>query len=172
MIVFETERLSLRYLSVETDLEFVLRLLNEPSFLQYIGDKGVRTLDDARQYLVTGPIASYEINGFGLYLVQLKVSGLSVGMCGLIKRDTLPDIDIGFALLPEFWNQGYALEAATGVAAYACNTLGIDRIVAIANPDNEASARLLNKLGLTFERLIDLGDGKPVRLFTPSEPNP
>jgi len=172
MIVLETERLILRHLSEDTDLEFVLRLLNEPSFLRYIGDKGVRTLDDARQYLVTGPIASYEINGFGLYLVQLKDSGLSVGMCGLIKRDTLPDIDIGFALLPEFWNQGYALEAATGVAAYANNTLELDRIVAITDPDNEASARLLNKLGLTFESLIDLGDGKPVRLFTPSKSNP
>jgi len=172
MIVLETERLILRHLSEDTDPEFVLRLLNEPSFLRYIGDKGVRTLDDARRYLVTGPIASYEINGFGLYLVQLKDSGLSVGMCGLIKRDTLPDIDIGFALLPEFWNQGYALEAATGVAAYANNTLEIDRIVAITDPDNEASARLLNKLGLTFESLIDLGDGKPVRLFTPSKSNP
>jgi len=159
----------LRQLSTETDLEFTLRLLNEPSFLQNIGDKGVRTLDDANQYLLTGPIASYDKNGFGLYLVQLKDSSVPIGMCGLIKRDTLPDVDIGFALVPEYWNHGYAIEAAAGVAAYAHNELGIDRIVAIANPENEPSARVLNKLGLAFERLIDLGDGKPVKLFTPSE---
>lgn len=167
MTVFETERLSLRHLSVETDLEFVLRLLNEPSFLQYIGDKGVRTLEDARQYLLTGPIASYEKHGFGLCLTELKNSGTPIGMCGLIKRDTLPDVDIGFALLPEFWNNGYAAEAAGAMIFYAHKTLRIDRIVAITSPDNEASGRVLNKLGLSFERLIDLGDGKPVKLFTP-----
>jgi RimJ/RimL family protein N-acetyltransferase len=167
MIIFETERLVLRYLSVETDLEFVVRLLNEPSFLQYIGDKGVRTLDDAREYLLNGPIASYEKNGFGLYLVQLKNDGQPIGICGLVKRETLADVDIGFALVPEFWNKGYAAEAAGAVALYARDTLGIDRLVAITSPDNEASARVLNKLGLTFERLVDLGDGKPVKLFTP-----
>jgi RimJ/RimL family protein N-acetyltransferase len=170
MIILETERLTVRYLSVETDLEFVLRLLNEPSFLQYIGDKEVRTLNDAREYLLNGPIASYEKHGFGLYLVQLKNTGLPIGICGLIKRDTLADVDIGFALLPEFWNNGYTTEAAAAVFTYARDVLKIDRIVAITSPDNEASARVLNKLGLTFERVVDLGDAKPVKLFTPSDP--
>ena len=171
MIIFETERLVLRYLSERTDLEFILRLLNEPSFLQYIGDKGVRTLDDARGYLLNGPIASYEKHGFGLYLIQLKNRGLPIGICGLIKRDTLPDVDIGFALLPEFWNNGYTTEAAVAVFTYAQDVLKMDRIVAITSPDNEASASVLNKLGLTFDRLMDLGDGKPVKLFTRSKSN-
>ncbi len=166
IFTLETDRLTLRHLSVERDLQFILRLLNEPSFLRYIGDKGVRTLDDARQYLLTGPIASYEKHGFGLYLVQLKQSETSVGICGLIKRDMLPDVDIGFALLPEFWNNGYAAEAAAAVMSFATSSLGISRIVAITEPTNEASARVLQKVGLTFDRLIDSGDGKLVKLFT------
>jgi RimJ/RimL family protein N-acetyltransferase len=171
MIVLQTDRLMLRHLNVNDDLEFILRLLNEPSFLRYIGDKNVRTIDDAREYLLAGPIDSYEKNGFGLYLVQLKGSNEKLGMCGLLKRDSLPGVDIGFALLPEFWQNGYALEAASGVMTYANESLGISRIVAITDPTNDASARLLGKLGLTFERLIDLGDGKPVKLFTQSEFN-
>ncbi|PWT90557.1 MAG: GNAT family N-acetyltransferase [Blastocatellia bacterium] len=166
MIVLETDRLVLRHLDPDKDLEFVVRLLNEPSFLRYIGDKGVRTLDDARQYLLTGPVASYEKNSYGLYLMQLKHSLMPVGICGLVKRDYLPDPDIGFALLPQFWKHGYALEAATGVMRYATETLKINRVVAITEPTNETSARLLEKLGLRFERMLDETNG-PVKLFTP-----
>jgi RimJ/RimL family protein N-acetyltransferase len=168
-IVLETKRLVLRKLSVD-DAEFVLELLNEPSFLRYIGDKGVRNLDDAGQYIVNGPVASYERNGFGLYLVKLKPNGTPIGISGLVKRDTLPDADIGFAFLPAYWSQGYAFESAAAVMNYAREALGLTRIVAITSPDNDASAKLLGKIGLRFERLIKLSeDGDEVKLFTPED---
>ena len=167
MTVLETERLTLRHLSPDRDAEFILRLLNEPSFLQFIGDKGVRTQDDARAYIRNGPMNSYEQNGFGLYKVELKESGEAIGICGLVKRDTLPDADIGFAFLPEYWNKGYAHESAAAVMRYALDVLGLDRILAIATPDNEASAKLLRKIGLRFDRLIKLSeDAAEIRLFT------
>src|SRR6266478_6993681 len=128
--VLETDRLILRRLSVE-DAEFIFRLLNEPSFLRYIGDKGVRTITDARDYILQGPIRSYESFGFGLYLAELKNGGIPIGMCGLLKRETLADVDIGFAFLPRFWSQGYALESALAVKAYGLDILGLKRIVAI-----------------------------------------
>ncbi|HXQ38537.1 MAG TPA: GNAT family N-acetyltransferase, partial [Anaerolineales bacterium] len=109
MKILETERLVLRQLSL-ADAEFILELLNEPSFIQNIGDRGVRTLDDARAYILRVPVKSYEQHGFGLYLVILKESSESIGMCGLIKRDTLEDVDIGYAFLPKFWSKGYAIE--------------------------------------------------------------
>ena len=114
MTVLETERLSLRQFTVD-DAQFILTLLNEPSFLRYIGDKQVRNLEDARQYILNGPVASYERNGFGLYLVELKESYTPIGMCGFLKREELPDPDIGFAFLPEFWSKGFAFEAAAAV---------------------------------------------------------
>jgi RimJ/RimL family protein N-acetyltransferase len=161
----ETDRLILRELSTD-DAEFILRLVNEPSFLQFIGDKGVRNLADACQYILNGPIASYQQNGFGLYLVKLKTTDLPIGMCGLIKRETLADVDIGFAFVPESWRQGYAFEAATAVFNYGKDVLKLPRIVAITNKDNVASGRLLEKLGLRFDRVIDLdGKGDITRLF-------
>jgi RimJ/RimL family protein N-acetyltransferase len=166
MIVMETERLILRKVSLD-DAEFILELLNEPSFLQYIGDKGVRNLDDARQYVLNGPVASYEKNGFGLYLVVLKDDGTPIGISGLVKRDTLPDPDIGFAFLPAYWSKGYALESAAAVMNYARDVLGLDRVLAITNPDNEASEKLLGKIGLRFERMTKLSeDADQVKLFT------
>ena len=163
----ETERLILRRLS-EDDAAFIVELLNEPSFIQYIGDKGVRTLDDARQYILNGPVKSYEENGFGLNKVELKSSGAPIGISGLVKRNTLPDADIGFAFLPEYWNQGYAIESARAVMDHARNVLGIDRVVAITSPDNEASGRLLEKIGLRFKRMISLSEGAAeVKLFAP-----
>jgi len=165
LFTLETERLTLRELTTD-DAEFSLRLLNEPSFLRFIGDKGVRNLQDARQYILNGPIASYNQNGFGLYLVVLKSTNTSIGMCGLIKRETLTDVDIGFAFLPEFWNKGYALESATAVFSYGKNVLKLPRIVAITNKDNVTSGKLLERLGLHFDRLIDLnGDGDETKLF-------
>src|SRR5713101_5466483 len=101
MLVLETKRLSLRRLSVD-DAEFILKLLNEASFIQNIGDKGVRTIDDARSYIRNGPVASYEKFGFGLWLVEMKASGVRAGICGLLKRDVLEHVDIGYAFLPEF----------------------------------------------------------------------
>src|SRR5712692_5251690 len=147
MIIIETKRLILRKLSTD-DAEFIVELVNEPSFLHYIGDKCVRNLDDARQYILNGPVASYERNGFGLYLVELKKNGIPIGISGLVKRDTLPEPDIGFAFLPEYWSKGYAVESAAAVMTYAKETLRLSRVLAITSPDNDTSARLLGKIGL------------------------
>ena len=174
MFTLRTDRLTLRHLSPETDAEFILRLLNEPSFLKYIGDKNVRTLDDARAYVRNGPMKSYEENGFGLYRVGLKEDGSAIGICGLIKRDTLPEPDIGFAFLPEYWNKGYAHESAAEVMRYAREVLRLEIILAITSPDNEASGKLLEKIGLSFQQMIRLSDdADEVKLFsTGDEPPP
>lgn len=162
--VLETERLAIRKLSID-DAEFILQLLNEPSFLHFIGDKGVRTLANAREYILQGPIASYERYGFGLFLVVQREGAVPMGMCGLLKRESLADVDIGFAFLPAFWRRGYALEAALAVKEYGLNSLGLKRLVAITNQDNESSIKLLEKIGLKYERLIRLSaDGPEIRL--------
>lgn len=167
MIIAETERLTLRRLTVD-DAEFVFALLNEPSWLRFIGDKGVRTLEDARAYIENGPVAMYQRFGFGLYVTERRTDGVPMGMCGLIKRDGLDDVDIGFAFLPAYWGRGYAFEAATAVMDYGRTVIGLTRIVAITAPDNESSARLLEKLGLRFDRMVRLSaDAKEDRLFVP-----
>ena len=145
----------------------MLGLVNEPSWLRFIGDRGVRTLEDARRYLLDGPIAMYERLGFGLYATTLKEDASApIGICGLVKRDGLDDVDIGFALLPKFWGKGYAHEAAAAVMDYARNVVGLERVVAITSVDNESSARLLERIGLRFERMIRLTpDGEEIRLF-------
>ena len=165
MKALETDRLVLRRMSVE-DAEFMLGLLNEPSWLRFIGDRGVRTLEDARAYILKGPVDMYDRLGFGLYLTELKGEGVPIGICGLVKRDFLEDVDIGFALLPGFWGQGYAYEAAAAVMEYGKEALGLKRIVAITNPENHSSIRLLEKLGLKFDRMIQATvDGPEIRLF-------
>ena len=165
MLVLETERLRLRRLSID-DAEFILRLLNEPSFIQYIGDKKVRTIEDARLYLLNGPIASYQKYGFGLFLIELQDSGTPIGMCGLLRRDVLEEIDLGYALIPEFWSQGYGYEAAAAVKSYAGQVLGMQRIVAITNIENQSSIRLLEKIGFRFEKMVRLaGEQEEVMLF-------
>jgi RimJ/RimL family protein N-acetyltransferase len=158
--VLETKRLTLRRLS-PADAEFILELLNDEAFLRFVGDKAVRSADDARQYILDGPVASYDRHGFGLWLVELKDSGLPVGMCGLLKRDSLPDVDIGFAFLPAYRSQGYAFEAAAAVLSYGRREFGLKRIVAITNPDNAGSIRVLNKIGMRFERMISVSEGAP-----------
>ena len=166
MTVPETERLLLRRFTV-ADAQFILTLLNEPSFLRYIGDKQVRNLEDARQYILNGPVASYERNGFGLCLVELKESHTPIGMCGLLKREELSDADIGFAFLPSFWNKGFAFEAATAVLKDARQGLKLQCILAITSLDNEASIKLLERLGFRFEKVIQLSaNGEQVKLFT------
>lgn len=163
--ILETERLILRRLS-PGDAEFILRLVNEPSWLRYIGDKGVSTREDARDYILKGPVDMYARLGFGLYLVELKEGEVSIGICGLIKRDTLEDVDIGFAFLPKFWGKGYAYESASAVMAYAKGAFGLTRLAAITSLDNHASAALLEKLGFRFERVVKLSEGgEGVRLF-------
>lgn len=163
-IVIETERLVLRRLSAD-DAAFVLELVNDPDWLRYIGDKCVRNLDDARGYIENGPVTMYARHGFGLWRVELKDVGTPIGMCGLIKRDTLEDVDIGFAYLPRFRGRGYAREAAQATLAHGANGLGLRRIIAITSLDNAASGRLLEAIGLTFERLLDLSRDDPVRLY-------
>ena len=161
----ETDRLIVRPITVD-DAPFILTLLNEPSFLRYIGDKQVRTVKDARQYILNGPVASYERHGFGLCLMELRESNTPVGMCGILKREELPDPDIGFALVPDFWNKGLAFEAATAVLNDARERLKLERILAITSLDNEASINLLERLGFRFERVIKLAaDREPVKLF-------
>jgi RimJ/RimL family protein N-acetyltransferase len=159
-VVLETARLTLRRLTPE-DAGFIFGLLNEPSFLRFIGDKGVRNLDDARDYLMKGPIASYEQFGFGLYLVQLKDGEVPIGMCGLLKRATLDDVDVGFAFLPQFWSRGYAFESASAVIAYGKRVFGLKRIVGLVKPGNSGSVRVLEKMGLNFERMVRLADNAP-----------
>ena len=165
MKILETDRLILRQLSTE-DAAFILELVNEPSFIQNIGDRGVRTLEDARVYILRVAISSYEKNGFGLYLVELKDSGQSIGMCGLIKRAELENVDIGYAFLPRFWLKGYAVEAAAAVKAYARDVLGLKRLVAITDPANQGSIRVLEKIGLKYEKMVRLSaDDIELKLF-------
>jgi RimJ/RimL family protein N-acetyltransferase len=163
--VIETERLMLSRLTAD-DAQFILQLVNEPAFVRYIGDRGVRTLDDARRYLEAGPLASYARRGFGMYRVSLKAGDIPIGICGLIKRDGLEDVDIGFAFLPAYWDRGYASESAGAVMRSEAAALGLTRIVAITTPDNLASIRVVEKLGLRFERTVRLqGNDAELCLF-------
>lgn len=163
--MIQTERLLLRRLEPE-DAAFILALVNDPDWLRYIGDKNVRTLDEARSYIENGPAAMYAKVGFGLYLTALRSSGVPIGLCGLLKRDTLPDVDIGFALLPEYRNRGLAHEAAAATIAYGRSALDLRRIVAITTPDNVASQKLLRRLGMRDAGRVQLGkDTDPLSLF-------
>ncbi|MGE6257976.1 GNAT family N-acetyltransferase [Heyndrickxia sporothermodurans] len=165
MKILETERLTLR-LQTTNDAEFIMELLNDPSWFQFIGDRGVRTIEEARSYILNGPVHMYEQFGFCLYLVERKEDQIPIGICGLVNRDSLDDIDIGFAFLPKYWGKGYAYEAASAVMTYAKDTLELKRIVAITTQDNHASAKLLEKIGLKFERLVRLpNDDEELRLF-------
>lgn len=166
MQILETERLVLRQLN-SRDAAFILRLVNEPSWLRYIGDKGVSTTEDAENYIRTGPGDMYRRLGFGLWLVALKPAMDPIGICGLLKRDTLDDVDIGFALLPEFCRNGYTFEAATATLRHAKTRLELDRVVAITTPDNTASCGLLEKLGFGLEKLVQLApDDDVLRLYS------
>ncbi len=165
MTVLETERLYLRPLSFD-EAPFILRLLNEPSFLENIGDKQVRTLDDANAYLMTGPMNSHEKYGFGLDCVELKKSGKPIGICGVLKRPTLEDVDIGYAFLPEFWSKGYAREAVSAVLADTKEKFNWPRIAAIVNTDNKKSIRLLEGLGFRYKKMLCLPqENKKVKLY-------
>ncbi|MEN3278535.1 MAG: hypothetical protein V7631_4325 [Massilia sp.] len=163
-VVLQTERLQLRHMRA-SDAGFMLGLLNEPSWLRFIGDRGVRTIDAARDYILAGPVDMVRRLGFGFHVVELKESRCPVGVCGLAKRDFLDDVDIGYAFLPQYWGQGYAREAASGVLAHAKNDIGLKRLVATVRPDNRASIRLLEKLGLRFERALDRPEGGDLHLF-------
>jgi ribosomal-protein-alanine N-acetyltransferase len=161
----ETPRLILRRIDFD-DAPFVIDLLNQPSFLANIGDKGVRSIDDAHRYMREGPMAMYEKYGFGLWHTARKSDGATVGMCGLLKRDNLPDPDIGYAFLPEYWGSGYAFEAAEATLHHGAGKFGLERIIAVVSPGNTASIRVLEKLGMRQERMIAMRPGEPeVRLY-------
>jgi RimJ/RimL family protein N-acetyltransferase len=158
MKILETSRLSLRQISVD-DAEFMLALLNDPSWLRFIGDRGVRTLDDARNYILQGAMANYARLGYGFYLVELKETGIAIGMCGLAKRDYLDHADIGFAFLPAYCGRGYAFEAAAATLQYAQQQLHLPRILATTRVDNLSSSKLLEKLGMRLDKIIMHPDG-------------
>ena len=164
-MILETERLVLAELA-ESDWPLILALLNEPLWLKFIGDRGVHTPEAARAYLRNGPIASYAAHGFGLWAVRLKLDGTPVGICGLIKRATFDDVDIGFALLERFSGKGYATEAARASLHHGWEKLGLKRIVAITDSENSASIHVLEKIGLRFEKNIALPpDGEIGNLY-------
>lgn len=158
--MLETERLQLRPFTLE-DAPFILRLLNEPSFIQHIADKGVRTLEQAEAYLQGGPMASQALNGHGLWAVIRKSDGAPMGMCGLIKRPAFTEIDLGYAFLPEFWGQGYALEAAHSCLDWGRRKLGLDRCIALVSPENGPSIRLLEKLGFAYRERVKMDEADP-----------
>ena len=165
MKILETKRLILREV-IENDAEFMLDLLNQPSFIKYIGDRGVRTTEEAKDFIETRYRKSYRDHGYGLYTVELKETGESIGVCGFVKRDTLPESDIGFAFLPQFEKKGYAFESAEAVLKYGKETLNLKRILAITTQDNENSGRLLEKLGFKFEQLIEMPNDEILKLFS------
>lgn len=169
--ILETERLRLRLLE-EGDADFYLRLVTQPSWLRFIGNRGIETTEHARQAIVQGPLAMHAKHGFCLYMVEARNMndpdgpGEPLGICGLIKRDTLPDVDIGFAFLEAHCGKGYAWESASAVLEHGRTALGLHRIVAIVSPENAISINLIRKLGLRLEQQIRLTpDANPVDLY-------
>lgn len=157
--VIETQRLILREFTLD-DADFIITLLNSPGWLKYIGTRNISSIEDAEKYITEKLRASYQKNGYGFYLVEDKTNGSSIGMCGMVKREGLDDVDIGFALLPEYEGKGYAYEAARATMTYAKDTVKLNRIAAITVPYNTSSIKLLEKIGLKLEKMISLQDDK------------
>jgi RimJ/RimL family protein N-acetyltransferase len=162
--ILETERLRLRKFDLN-DAQFIIELLNSPGWIRYIGDRNVKTEQQAIEYLKNGPLKSYRENGFGLSLVETK-EGRPIGMCGIIKRDTLEHPDIGFAFLPEFTGKGYAYEIASATLSHATDKLKLAKIAAITLPDNTNSIKLLEKIGLNFVKSFANQNGEELLLFS------
>ncbi len=160
MVIVETPRLKLRELTVD-DAEFILGLVNEPSFLANIGDKGVRTLDDARNFILDGPWRRNQKPGYGQFMVELKPTGIPIGVCGLLYRERLDLTDVGCAFLPAYWRRGIAHEAAAAVMDYGRTTLGVGKIVGLTSKENLASIGLLEKFGMTFQGIVKMSDDDP-----------
>jgi len=169
VIILETERLLIRELDAARDAEFVFELLNTPKFIKYIGDRGVRSVEQARDFIENRYRQSYKDHGFGLFAVDLKADSIQVGICGFVKRDTLPEPDLGFAFLPQFEGRGFGFESADAVLRYGRVDLGINTVLAITSPDNEISGKVLGKLGFRFDRLIEMPDGEVLRLYQNSD---
>ena len=154
-IVIETERVILRKFTID-DAAFMLETLNTPTWLRFIGDRNVKTLEEAENYLLNGNIRSYQEYGFGFYVVVIKETQESIGICGIVKREGLEDVDIGFAFFQQFMGKGYGYEAGSATLNYALNDLKIKKIVAIVDPENVVSIALLKKIGLQFKKMIQL----------------
>jgi RimJ/RimL family protein N-acetyltransferase len=167
--ILETDRLLLRELTLN-DAPFVVTLLNSPGYLKFIGNKNVRTEEQAKHYLTNGPIKSYSGNGYGLFLVEEKTDHQAIGMCGIINRDGLDSPDIGFAFLPDYTNYGYAFESASAILNYAKNQLNIPEILAIVLPDNARSIRLLEKIGLKFIKTFSFPNNAEELLLFSNQP--
>jgi RimJ/RimL family protein N-acetyltransferase len=162
--ILETERLRLREFTID-DAGFIIELVNSPGWLANIGDRNIKTPEQAKEYLETGPLKSYKINGFGLSLVELKEGKVAIGMCGVLKRDSLENPDIGFALLPAYMNKGYAFEIANATMSYARDILKLSRINAITIPGNKPSIKLLEKIGFNFIKMTSSPSGEELMLF-------
>jgi len=164
----ETERLSMRRLTLD-DAGLMLAIWNDPAFVFHVGDRGIRTIAEARKNMSEGALKLYEDYGYGPYRVALKSDDTAVGSCGLFRREGLKDADIGYGFLPEFCRRGYAYESARAVLEHARADIGLARIIAIVSPDNAASIGLTEKLGLRFEKTARLpGEGKDVSLYSMS----
>ena len=169
-MILETERLTLSLVQ-DTDAPFILKLLNDPTFIQNIRDEGIHTLDEAKAHIRVKYTCSYQKNGFGMYLVSLKNSREHVGLCGIVKRDSVEYPDIGYAFLAEYSGKGYASESANAVMQYGIHILGIGRIVGITSIHNHGSIKVLGKTGLVFSKIIATEDGECM-LFVPSDYKP
>lgn len=162
--ILETDRLLLRELNLG-DVPFILSLLNSPGWLKYIGDRGVKNEEQAKDYLLNGPLKSYRENGFGLYLVEERISKLPIGLCGLLKRETLENPDLGFAFLSDYMGKGFAFEAANAVLEYTKSELKLPTILAIVLPNNQPSIKLLEKLGFQYQKTLQVKEGEDLSLF-------
>ncbi len=165
MNILETERLVLREMDSAIDAEFVFELLNSPKFLKFIGDRGVRSIEESAVFIDERYRQSYREHGYGLYTVERREDGVAVGVCGFVRRESLSGPDLGFAFLPEFERMGFGRESASAILKYGRDKLGFESVFAITTPDNEASIRLLENLGFTFTGLIDSPENEKLRLF-------
>lgn len=164
--ILETERLILRQFTIN-DTKFIIELVNSPGWIENIGDRNIKTEEQAREYLRNGPLRSYEVNGFGLSLVEIKNDRTPIGMCGILKRDNLENPDIGFAFLPAFTGKGFAYEIANATMTFAISTLKLPAIFAITIPANKRSIKLLEKIGLRFSKTLDFAnDNQELMLFS------
>jgi len=165
MSIIQTERLNIRELDSAADAEFIFALLNTPKFIKYIGDRGVRSVDDAAVFIEDRYRQSYHDHGYGLYAVALRSDNSQIGMCGFVKRDNFDFPDIGFAFLPECERMGYGFESAEAMLEYGREKLGFSHVLAITSQDNDASGKLLEKLGFVYSKLLEMTAGDTVKLF-------
>ncbi len=167
MTLITTDRLVLREFDLE-DASFILELVNDQGWLENIGDKNVHSIEDAEQYLLSGPIRSYQENGYGLYMVELKLTNIAVGMCGLVKRDCFKSPDVGFAFVPEYRGLGFASEAGRSVLKYAKSQLSLNRVIGVTSMNNVGSMKALEKMGMQYDSLVSMpGYDEKSRLFVP-----